>query len=149
MHSSRREWLGLLGAASLRAASTKPELILVNGNIHTMDPANPHAQAVAIAGGRFFAVGTGQEIGNLPTAGATRVDLGGRTVVPGLIDAHLHTASSGLRHLKDVNCEKSPLRSRAVGTSTFFTALGDNWRWNSWLKKKNSLSFVRRSRCGK
>jgi len=113
MHSSRREWLGLLGAASLRAASTRPELILVNGNIHTMDPASPHAQAVAITGGRFFAVGTNQEIGNLPSAGVTRVDLGGRTVVPGFIDAHLHTASSGLRHLKDVNCNL-----RSIGAIT-------------------------------
>ena len=40
-----------------------------------------------------------------------RVDLGGRTVVPGFIDAHLHTASSGLRHLKEVNCD---LRSIAA-----------------------------------
>ena len=51
MRTSRRGFLGLVGAASLRAAGTKPELLLVNGNIHTMDPANPHAEAVAIAGG--------------------------------------------------------------------------------------------------
>ena len=75
MHSSRREMLGLLGAASIHAASTKPELILVNGNIHTVDSTNPHAQAVAIAGGRFFAVGSNQEIGNLAAAGVTRTDL--------------------------------------------------------------------------
>jgi len=99
----------------------KPELILVNGNIHTMDAANPHAQAVAIAGGRFFAVGTNQEIANLPSAGIPKVDLGGRTVTPGFIDAHLHTASSGLRHLKEVNCDlrsiaaiQAALRERAA-----------------------------------
>lgn len=111
MHSSRRGFLGMVGAASLRAGTVKPELILVNGNIHTMDSANPHAQAVAIAGGRFFAVGTNQEIANLPSAGIPKVDLGGRTVTPGFIDAHLHTASSGLRHLKEVNCD---LRSIAA-----------------------------------
>jgi len=123
MHSSRRQWLGMLGAASIHAASTKPDLILSNGNIHTVDGANPHAEAVAIAGGRFFAVGSNQEIGNLSWPGVTRVDLGGRTVVPGFIDAHLHTASSGLRHLKEVNADlrsiaaiQAALRERAAKT---------------------------------
>jgi predicted amidohydrolase YtcJ len=123
MNSSRRGFLGLLGAASIHAATVQPELILVNGNIHTMDPANPHAQAVAIAGGRFFAVGTNQEVANLSSAGLAKVDLGGRTVTPGFIDAHLHTASSGLRHLKEVNCDlrsiaaiQAALRERAGKT---------------------------------
>ena len=75
-----------------------------------MDPANPRAQAVAIADGRFLAVGTNAEVENLAT-GAKRIDLGGKTVFPGFIDAHLHTASSGLRHLKEVNCD---LRSIAA-----------------------------------
>ena len=121
MQSSRRGFVGLLGAASLRAASVKPEMILFNANIHTMDLANPKAEAVAIAGGRFFAVGSNQEVANLASAGVKRVDLGGRTVVPGFIDAHLHTASSGLRHLKNVNADlrsiaaiQAALRERAT-----------------------------------
>lgn len=105
MRSSRREFVGFLGAAALQAATTKAEIILVNGNIHTMDPANPHAEAVAISGGRFLAVGTNDEVANLPSASVKKIDLGGRTVTPGFIDAHLHTASSGLRHLQDVNCD--------------------------------------------
>ena len=126
MRASRREFLGWIGACapgSLRAAGTRPELLLVNGNIHTMDPSNPHAEAVAIAGGRFFAVGTNQEIAGLPSAGVPRIDLGGRTVVPGFIDAHLHTASSGLLHLKQVNCDlrsiaaiQAAIRERAAKT---------------------------------
>ncbi len=123
MHSSRRAFLGALGAASLRAGSVKPDLILVNGNIHTMDRANPHAEAVAIADGRFFAVGTNHEIANLPSAGAAKVDLGGRTVTPGFIDAHLHTALAGLEHLKNVNCDlrsiaaiQDAIRERAART---------------------------------
>jgi predicted amidohydrolase YtcJ len=121
MHS-RRNFLGALGiAASLRGTTLKPDLILFNGNIHTMDPANPHAQAVAILGGKFFAVGTNEEVGNF--TGVPRVDLGGRTVVAGFIDAHLHTASTGLRHLKEVNCDlrsiaaiQAALRERAAKT---------------------------------
>jgi predicted amidohydrolase YtcJ len=119
---SRRNFLGTVGAAAtLRGTTLKPDLILFNGNIHTMDTANPHAQAVAILGGKFFAVGSNDEIANL--AGGARIDLGGRTVVAGFIDAHLHTASSGLRHLKEVNCDlrsiaaiQAALRERAQKT---------------------------------
>src|SRR5205085_3916394 len=78
---------------------------------HTMDPAAPHAEAVAIAQGRFFAVGSNSDVMNLSSAGIARVDLGGKTVLPGFIDAHLHTAESGLRLLKDVNAD---LRSIAA-----------------------------------
>lgn len=124
MHS-RRSFIGALGAAaaSLRGTTLKPELILFNGNIHTMDPSNPRAQAVAILEGKFFAVGSNEEIANLSSASVTRIDLGGRTVTPGFVDAHLHTASSGLRHLKEVNCDlrsiaaiQSALRERAART---------------------------------
>src|SRR5450631_4494634 len=99
---TRRAFLTTLSAAAaLRGTTLKPDLVLSNGNIHTMDPSNPHAQSVAILGGKFFAVGTNDEVANF--MGVPRLDLGGRTVVPGFIDAHLHTASSGVRLLKEVN----------------------------------------------
>src|SRR6476620_4137715 len=40
-------------------------------------------------------------------------------------------------------CEKSPFLSRVVGRVALRAVLGRNWRWNSWLQKKNSLSLVR------
>jgi predicted amidohydrolase YtcJ len=123
MQSSRRVFLAGLGAAAIRAAGVRPDLLLVNGNIHTMDPALPHAEAIAIAGGRFLAVGTNAEIAAMPTAGVQRIDLSGSTVLPGFIDAHLHTASSGLLHLKQVNCDlrsiaaiQAAIRERAAKT---------------------------------
>ena len=55
----RRDFLAALSAGTLaRAVSVEPELVLWNGNIHTMDTANPHAEAVALAGGRFLAAGS-------------------------------------------------------------------------------------------
>jgi hypothetical protein len=124
MPFSRREFVGILGAATaLRGASVRADLILYNGNIHTMDPANPEADAVAISGGRFLAAGTKDEINNLASASTKRIDLGGHTVLPGFIDAHLHTASSGLRHLKEVDCDlrsiaaiQAAIRERAAKT---------------------------------
>ena len=79
-------------------ASTAPDLILVNGKFTTLDRANPQAEAVAIRDGRFAAVGTKQEIMQA-AAGDTRViDLGGRRVIPGLIDSHMHIIRGGLNY---------------------------------------------------
>jgi adenine deaminase len=85
--------LGLApGAALGRSASmkTEPDLILHGGKFTTLDPSRPEAEAVAVKDGRYAAVGTAARI--LPQAGAgTRIiDLGGRRVIPGLIDSHTH-----------------------------------------------------------
>jgi hypothetical protein len=102
----RRDFLAALGAGAMaRGGSVEPELVLWNGNIHTMDAANPHAEAVALAGGRFLAAGSNADIRRLADAGAKSIDLGGKTVVPGFIDTHSHPASSGLRHLREVDCD--------------------------------------------
>ncbi len=125
MHSPRRrEFLSSLGAfAFLPTVRTEAELVLHNANLLTMDPAQPRAQAVAISGGRFLAVGSDPDILNLATGGAARVDLGGKTVVPGFIDAHSHPAAAGYQHLKQVDCAldsivkiQEALRSRVAKT---------------------------------
>ena len=60
---SRRLFIGGLTAFALRGVTrTDPELILYNANIVTVDDAQPQAQAVAIAGGRFLAVGSNDEV---------------------------------------------------------------------------------------
>jgi predicted amidohydrolase YtcJ len=124
MRLTRRDFVGALGAATcLRAASVKADAILYNASIHTMDPSNPDAEAVAIGGGRFLAVGARSEIDGLASPATKRIDIGGRTIVPGFIDAHMHAASSGLRHLKEVDCDlrsiaaiQDAIRKRAANT---------------------------------
>lgn len=78
------------------AQTSTPDLILHHGRFTTLNRAQPMASAVAIAGGRFTQVGTDREI--LPLAGPdTRIiDLQGRSVLPGLIDNHLHIIRGGL-----------------------------------------------------
>ncbi len=110
----RRDFVAHLGlAAALAPAwrSAPPEVILHNGHILTMDATTPVAQAVAIAGGRFLAVGTDAEVSRLAGRSTKRVDLARRTVVPGFIDAHSHPAMAGLDHLQSVDCD---LRSIAA-----------------------------------
>jgi predicted amidohydrolase YtcJ len=65
-------------------------LILYNGRIYTQDPQQPHATAVAIRDNRIVAVGSDDEVKALPGPVAERVDLNGRGVTPGLVDAHVH-----------------------------------------------------------
>ncbi|WP_199100613.1 amidohydrolase [Dyella sp. ASV21] len=75
-----------------------PDLIVHGGRFTTLDRGQPEAEAVAIADGRFVAVGRASEV--LPLAGAqTRViDLKGRRALPGLIDNHLHIIRGGLNY---------------------------------------------------
>jgi hypothetical protein len=113
----------LAGAGPLAAGRWEPGLILHRGNILTMDPNNPRAQAVAIAGDRIAAVGSDSDVLNLAAAHTRRIDLGGKTVVPGFIDSHSHVCSSGVRHLKQVDCDlrsiaeiQKAIRERAAKT---------------------------------
>ena len=74
----------------------KADLVLYNGNIHTMEPATPQVRAIAILGNRVLAVGDDDAMQALLAPEGKAVDLGGRTVVPGFTDSHLHFMSYGL-----------------------------------------------------
>jgi len=121
---TRREFLGsMAGFALLPLEEEKPELILHNGNFWTVNAAVPRAQAVAIARERFLAVGGDSEVLNLAGAGTRKIDLGGKTVLPGFIDAHSHPADAGRLHLRMVDCDlrsiaaiQAALRERAAKT---------------------------------
>jgi len=122
--TSRRSFLATLGAFALfPLEQSEPELVLHNGNFWTVDKNNPRAQAVAIRDGRFIAVGSNNEVLHAATARTQRIDLGGRTVLPGFIDAHSHPASSGRAHLRQVDCDlrsikaiQDALRQKAANT---------------------------------
>lgn len=102
---SRRHFLFQAGGiATIPYLWQKPTLILHNGNFITIDPQKPRAQAVAIAGDRIFAVGTNAEVKALGGPLTQSVDMEGKTITPGFIDAHCHVASSGRRHLTDIDC---------------------------------------------
>ena len=83
--------LGLAGAvASGQRAGDPPDAIFRNGKIATVDTAFTVAEAFAVKGDRFTAVGSNADISALAGPGTQVVDLHGRTVVPGLIDNHNH-----------------------------------------------------------
>ncbi len=75
---------------------TTADLILANGKFTTLNRAMPQASAVAIADGRFLAVGGEREIEALAGPKTRRIDVKGRRALPGLIDNHLHIIRGGL-----------------------------------------------------
>lgn len=79
-----------------------PDTILTGARIRTMDPARPHAQALAIAQGRVLAAGSVSDIAVLAGPGTRTHHLGGRCVMPGLIDAHAHPLWGACRDLFEV-----------------------------------------------
>ena len=73
-------------------AHAQADLVLHNGKIITVDDRFTIAQAIAIKGERIIAVGTNNDVLKAAGSTATRIDLKGRTVIPGLIDNHAHFA---------------------------------------------------------
>jgi predicted amidohydrolase YtcJ len=74
-----------------------PDLILTDGRFYTMDAQNAVAQAVAIKGDRIVAVGGNAEIEEMAGLGTAGISLGGRAVIPGLFDAHVHMMEIGTK----------------------------------------------------
>lgn len=72
------------------AAVVPHRTVLHGGSVFTGDPAAPWAQAIAIEGDRVVATGTSAALLAAAPAGTTRIDLGGRLVIPGINDAHVH-----------------------------------------------------------
>ncbi len=71
-----------------------PDLILANGKIFSADPPRRWAEAVAVRGERITAIGSSQEVLALAGPGTRKIDLKGRTVIPGINDAHQHQGSN-------------------------------------------------------
>lgn len=78
------------------------DLLLTNGRIIADAGAEVVVEAIAVAGTRVVAAGTREEVAAQVPSDIRTVDLGGRTVVPGLIDSHLHLVRAGLSWLDEV-----------------------------------------------
>jgi len=93
---------------------TPDVLILTNGHFHTVDREKPQASAVAIKDGKFLAVGDTDEVMRHRTASSRVIDLGGRTVIPGLNDSHMHLIRGGLNYNLELRWEGVPSLADAL-----------------------------------
>jgi predicted amidohydrolase YtcJ len=83
-----------------------PDLLLYNGRIWPGGPApdpGSEPEAIFLSGGRVRALGTRTQVEQFASAQTTRIDLGGRRVIPGLIDSHIHAVRAGLTYLDDLD----------------------------------------------
>ncbi len=99
-----RHWLAVTATLASMACNppdgTPPaDLVLVNGNVITLDDHGRIAEAVAVRGEHVVAVGATDEVMALAGPESRTIDLDGRTVTPGLMDAHVHFASGGTNRL--------------------------------------------------
>jgi predicted amidohydrolase YtcJ len=85
---------GLILSAVASAGNAPADLLLLHGRIHTEDAKRSVAQGLAVRGNTVIAVGTDQEVSAWAGAGTRTIDLGGKVVLPGVIDAHTHPAES-------------------------------------------------------
>lgn len=85
----------IASATALPSQQPQANLLLVNGRVLTVDGNDRVAQAVAIAGNRIVAVGSDAAVARAAAPNARRIDLEGRTVTPGLLDAHAHFSGGG------------------------------------------------------
>lgn len=82
-------------ASAARQSTPVADLIITHANIWTGDEAKPRAQAVAVFGDRIIAVGSDAEIAGLRGSGTKIIDAGGKLLLPGFNDAHVHFVSGG------------------------------------------------------
>ena len=123
--------------------SGQPDLILTNGRIHTMDAQNTVATVVSIRNGRF------QSVGNRAPArgpGTRTIDLRGRTVIPGIVEGHIHSVSLANRpgyhtilenttSIREIQ-EALAARRKDVPAGQWITSMG-GWHPNQWAEHRH------------
>ncbi|HZM88881.1 MAG TPA: amidohydrolase [Blastocatellia bacterium] len=125
--------------SALTQSRSRADLLLLNANIITMNPRQPTAEAVAIVDGRFAWVGSSVDAKTLYPNAADTLDLGGATVLPGIIDAHGHLMNLGESFLKlDLKGVSTPqeaarrVKDKAATLRSGEWILGWGWDEGKW-----------------
>ncbi|BCX04851.1 MAG: amidohydrolase [Candidatus Roseilinea sp.] len=114
-------------------------LLLTNARVYTVNPRQPRASAIAIAGNRILAVGSDEDIEAIRLPDMQRLNMHGAFVLPGLIDAHLHLEHTGFA-MQRVNVDEVPsveeavrrVRDRAARTPPGEWIEGWGWQQAIW-----------------
>jgi predicted amidohydrolase YtcJ len=130
---------GLACAADL-LDNLKPDLILYNGKIVTVDNTFSMAQAVAVKGEKIVAVGKTADVRKLKGSKTQMVDLKGKTIIPGINEGHLHMLGTGLDlskiDLRDPKIKKMDNLVQAVADRVKITPIGEWVEGSRWDQSK-------------
>jgi len=95
--------LVLVISIAVPTSAQAPDTVLINGKIVTLDPRSTVAMGLAVTDGRITATGSTDDVRKLAGPSTRVIDLRGRTVIPGLIDSHLHAIRAALSFSTEVN----------------------------------------------
>ena len=137
--------LGLMSAhmqTDSRRESLFATLVIINARVHTMDQAKPTSQAVAVFGNRILAVGSNTEMRRLTGPETEVIDAGGKLVLPGFNDAHVHFLGGGFQlssvDLRDANSPAEfaeRIRAFAAKLPAGRWITGGDWDHERWPEK--------------
>ncbi|MCH7978564.1 MAG: amidohydrolase family protein [Acidobacteria bacterium] len=126
--------MGLFPGSRALAAGMEADMVIYNGKILTADSPDPNgftvAQAVALYDGKILVVGTNEEALEMAGPGTRKIDLAGRTVIPGIVETHQHIQSYAIRHYRP---------GRGIGITDDF----------KWTNKADALAQIRTIAMGK
>ncbi|MHA2372969.1 MAG: amidohydrolase [Candidatus Thorarchaeota archaeon] len=119
------------------------DLVIVNANIITMDPQKTQASALAVKSYKLITVGNDEDVADLLPNAKRVMDLGGKTVVPGFIDAHTHLTNTGVRStqvkLDSVRSVEEAIQELKDTTEQYESGewiIGWGWDESNWTKKR-------------
>ena len=134
------------------------DIVFTGGHVHTVDPRRPRAEAVAVHGERISAVGSTDEIASAIGPKTRVVDLGGRPLLPGFQDAHVHPLSGGMDQMqcdlreaegREARWRRSPTTPTSIRTSEWI--IGSGWYMGDFpggLPRREELDGVLPDRPG-
>src|SRR6266404_5633534 len=128
--------VSLLCSRQQMSGASDVDLILVNGNIYTVNERQPHAEASAIKKDRIVFVGSNTDAKKLATDKTHIVDLAGKTVVPGMTDSHCHIFGIGERELR-LNLEGTNTREDFLAKVKERVAKAERGKWitgRGWIE---------------
>ncbi len=119
------------------------DLVVFNGNIITMDPHNPKATALAVKSYKILAIGDDDFIADLVPSAGRVIDLGGKTVIPGFVDAHTHFTGDGYKsnhvHLHDATSLEDAIQILKDSLPVYKDGdwvIAFGWDESQWPKKR-------------
>lgn len=115
------------------------DLVVLSANVHTGSKSQPKAQAIAVSGNKIIAVGTDAQISSLIGSKTRQIDAGGKTIVAGFNDAHVHFSETGAQ-LSSVDLRDAKTPEEFVARIKAFAAkipkgrwiLGGQWDHENW-----------------
>ena len=131
--------LSIIFIISANAQKLTADLVIINANVHTMDKANPTAEAIAVIGNKIVAIGSNADIKAFIGATTKTINAGGKLVIPGFNDSHVHFMDGGsqlagvdLRDAKTPQEFATRIKNFAAKLPKGRWILGGNWDHENW-----------------